>query len=444
MSLSDDFNPPFSRDASVIEVRGAVRVGTFLLIRWVAVLGQGAALCAVIWGLQLNVPATECASVIVTSVLLNLFLAFTRSGSQWMGEREAAWQLAFDVMQLSVLLYLTGGLENPFALLLLAPVTMAAAILSLTSTVLLSLLIAVAISVLAFYHMKLPWHGGEGLNLPVLYDFGVWTALVSSTGFISAYVWRIAVDARRMAAALAATQMALSREQRVSALGALAAAAAHELGSPLSTIAVVARELSRDVPPDSPLRDDIELLLSEAARCRDILAALAEQPEPDGTSLLEFPLISVLVEELADLHATDSTDVEVTCTGSDNTEEPHLPRRPEILHGLGNLIQNAIQFAQSRVIVTIQWSAAGVRVTVADDGPGFPPAILARLGEPYTSSRTGDDGHMGLGVFIATTLLGRTGAVLSFGNTPQGGAEATVRWKRTTIDQLQPLDEQRT
>jgi two-component system sensor histidine kinase RegB len=420
--------------------QGAVRVGTLLIIRWVAIVGQAAALVTVNQGLHFNLPVIECGSVILASMLFNLYLAFTKSASDWLPERWAAWQLAFDVGQLSLLLYLTGGLENPFALMILAPVTMSATILSLTSTLLLSLLIASAITLLAFYHRPLPW-AGEGLNLPVLYVFGAWTSMVSATGFIAAYVWRVAVDARRMAAALSATQIALAREQKLSALGALAAAAAHELGSPLSTITVVAKELSRDIPADSPYREDVLLLLSESARCREILAKLSEVPEDDGGSPLEWPLISALLEEVAESHASDLVEVSVVRVPRDQTAEPHLARRPEIMHGFGNLIQNAIQFAANRVTVTLAWSARSVRVTITDDGPGFPAAILARLGEPYMSSRTGDDGHMGLGVFIAATLLGRTGADVSFANHPDGGAEATVRWKRSAIDQLEPLRE---
>lgn len=438
MRAFDETN--FTSPLDIQVARGAVRVGTLLIIRWVAIVGQAAALVTVVEALNFTVPITECASVILASVLFNLYLAFTRSSSEWLPERLAAWQLAFDVVQLSLLLYLTGGLENPFALMILAPVTMSATILSLTSTLLLSLLIASAITALAFYHRPLPWHG-EGLNLPVLFIFGGWTALVSATGFIAAYVWRVAVDARRMAAALSATQIALAREQKLSALGALAAAAAHELGSPLGTIAVVAKELSRDIPPDSPFHEDVMLLLSETARCRDILAKLSEVPEADGGSPLEWPLISVLIEEVAESHASDLIEVSLVRVPRDSTPEPHLSRRPEIMHGFGNLIQNAIQFAANRVTVTLAWSARSVRVTITDDGPGFPATILARLGEPYMSSRTGDDGHMGLGVFIATTLLGRTGADVSFANHPEGGAEATVRWKRSAIDQLEPLHE---
>ena len=236
-----------------------------------------------------------------------------------------------------------------------------------------------------------------------------------------------------MSAALAATQIALAREQRLSSLGTLAAAAAHELGSPLATIAVGAREIARDLPPDSALAEDMELLLSQTTRCRDILAELARRPEADGGDpFLQLPLAD-LVDEAAAPHTRAQVALEIVAERADGPE-PQLARSPEIVHGLGNLLANAIQFAASRVEVLLAWNRDEVQVTIADDGPGFPAHLLGRLGEPYLSGRAGTGEHMGLGIFIAQNLLQRTGASVEFANRRASGAEVVVRWPRPILE----------
>lgn len=415
-------------------VRRAVLVRTLLIIRWAAVIGQATTLATVYLALGFALPIADCLALVFASVLVNVYLTLTRSTKTWLVEREAALYLAYDVVQLTALLYLTGGLQNPFAILMLAPVTVSATILGFVSTLLLSLVVVGAITMLGVVHQPLPWIAGEMLDLPDTYIAGVWSALVVATGFIAAYAWRVAAEARGMAEALGATQIALAREQRLSSLGALAAAAAHELGSPLGTIAVVAKELARDLEPGSPLKPDIDLLLSESDRCRAILSELAEAPEPHGGAPFETPLLTALVREIAEHHDSGIVDIEIRTEGAPGSPEPHVRRRPEFVHGLTNLVQNALQFASNRVILTIGWTARGVTIAVEDDGPGFAPSVLARIGEPYISSRAGMSGHMGLGVFIAQTLLGRTGARCSFGNVPGRGARVVIRWKRPEIE----------
>ena len=250
-----------------------------------------------------------------------------------------------------------------------------------------------------------------------------------------------------MSDALAATQMALAREQRLSALGGLAAAAAHELGSPLGAIAVVARELHAELPADSPLRDDADLLIQESARCKDILAQLARKPESgENTGPYNCLPLSALAEAAASPFAQDAKDVTVTTERApeDGSVEPTVPRQPEILHGVGTLVQNATRFAREHITVKCTWSATRVAILIQDDGPGFSPDILPFLGEPYISSRdreqAGRDegGHMGLGVFIARTLLARTGAGVAFRNRPAGGAEVAVTWQRGSLECAAP------
>ncbi len=425
---------------------GAAGVSLRLLIsmRWAAVIGQAAALLVTQYGLGFDLPIVAALAVVAASALINVGHALLRRPQRRLSERDAAFTLGYDVLQLGLLLYLTGGLQNPFAILMIAPVTVAATILSRRSVICLSALAVSAITVLAISHWKLPWFGASPV-LPPVYVFGIWTALVLSTIFIAAYAWSVAGEARRIRDAYAATQLALAREQRVSAVGALAAAAAHELGSPLGTIAVIAKELVRELPADSPYAEDAALLLSQSERCRTILAELAHRPEAEGSSPFTRLPISALVEAAGAPYRAGGVRV-------DNTgEEPLVARSPEIMHGLGNLIQNAIQFASREVTATIAWDRETVTVEIVDDGPGFAAHLLPRLGQPYLSTRNPPFGsksaggrsgevqhmgaqHMGLGIFIAQTLLERTGARLDFANLPEGGAHIVVRWPRAALE----------
>lgn len=414
---------------------GRLRLRTLVLIRWIAAGGQTATVLAVHFGLGFELPLLPCMAAIAMSAISNLVLMQRVPGRARLGTRDAAILLGFDVVQLGVLLFLTGGLQNPFTVLISAPVIISATILSRDATIALTLLALAAITVLAFVHRPLPW-GPESLVLPLRYTLGIWTALSVSTVFMATYVWSVAEEARRMSDALAETQASLAREQRLSALGGLAAAAAHELGSPLATIAVVARELSREVPPDSPIAEDVALLQSQSDRCAKILTSIARRPEAAGGQPFERMPLSALLEDVARPYRTERVRIEVLVERRDDPqdEEPEVARSPAVLHGLGNLIQNAAQFAASRVLLTIHLAAEKVSIAIADDGPGFPAPVLLSIGEPYISTRAGDGEHMGLGVFIAHTLLERTGASLKFRN--RGGAEVIVTWPRDVLERL--------
>ncbi len=420
--------------------RGRVRMRTLALIRWIAVVGQLVTLLAVRYEFGFTLPIGAALAVVGISALFNLWSWSRHPARSRLSNREATFSLAFDILQLSLLLFLVGGLQNPFALLILAPVTIAATILSLTSTLALGLLSAVCITALGLWHLPLPWSDGAQLTLPVLYLIGLWIALVLSIGLLAAYNWSIAEEGRRMSDALSATQAALAREQRVSALGMLAASTAHQLGSPLGTIAVVAKEIARDLPPESPLAEDVALLLSESERCREILAGLDRNRDETGSPFAKLP-ITVLIEEAAAPHGGGRVTLRYESGPAPEFPDSPMPmvaHSPEILHGLRSIIQNAVQFARSRAIVAIHWTEDEIEVTIHDDGPGFSPHILSVIGEPYISTRQGTGEHMGLGLFIAQTLLERTGAVLSFGNRRRG-ASVTVRWRRVA---LEPFEEE--
>ncbi len=400
----------------------------------------------VFFGLKYQMPIGQCIAIILVAIGFNAILFFRHSNVHILSEREAVAHLAFDIMLLTSMLALTGGIENPFTLLYLAPIVISAGNLSLGATLVLALLAFGSISFISFFHWPLPWDPNAPLELPPLYLAGNWVSLTLGIGFCLIYAWRTADEARRMQTALAATQAALAREQRLSDLGALAAAAAHELGTPLGTIAVVARELERDIPPASPWLEDVKLLRSQAERCREILSTLSQQNTDEDNIAKRLPL-PALLDEIAEPHRGFGIDINIMAEGQGALS---VVRTPEVVHGLGNLIENAVDFATTKVDVDTTWNGDTVHLTVADDGTGFNPEILTRLGEPYVTSRAGIDpnrapvgnstvhaeGHagMGLGFFIAKTLIERIGGTVTFGNRPGGGAMVRMTIPRRSLE----------
>jgi two-component system, sensor histidine kinase RegB len=427
--------PPTELSASDPQ-SGRISLRTLVPIRWVAIAGQALALLTVHFGLGFHLPLIPALLVVAASALLNIVLIVRRQVARELSERYAALCLGYDLLQLAILLYLTGGLENPFSILFLAPVTVAATILSRRLVIAVSIVAIAAITAIALWHLPLPWRTGPLLFPPEII-FGAWTALVLATVFIALYTWSVAQDARRLRDAVAATQLALAREQQVSAVGALAAAAAHELGSPLATIAVVAKELVHELPSDSPYAEDAALLLSQTERCSHILAGLSQRPEEDGGSPYARLSISALVEAAGAPYRDRGIRLIFAATGSPEDDEPQVRRSPEIIHGLNNLIQNAVQFARREVTVTTFWDRHRVTVEITDDGPGFMLHLLSRLGEPYLSTRAGAANHMGLGIFIAQSLLERSGARLTFENLEEGGAHVAISWTRTNLETVE-------
>jgi two-component system sensor histidine kinase RegB len=435
-------------------VRGRVRLRTLGNLRWLAIAGQSAALLLVRFGLDYRLPLIACSIAIALSVLLNIGLSLRYPATHRLTNGEATLYLAYDILQLAALLYLTGGVENPFALMFLAPVVIAASTLNLGNTLFLAGLAFASVSAIAVVHAPLPWSATESIGLPPLYQGGIWASLVIGIGFTSIYAWRIASEGARMQAGLSATQLALARDHRLASLGALATAAAHELGTPLGTIAVVARELERALPPDSPEAEDVRLLRAQAERCRGILTRLARPEESVVSTADRLPLGALLEEIVADYRGGDVAILIELQTDPMQAGEPKVWRVPELLHGLGNIVANAADFAVSQVRVQARWNATDLRLAVEDDGPGFAPEILERLGEPYVTSRPGSyalgetelgpseafsgEQGMGLGFFIAKTLIERTGGSVRARNLEGRGARVALRWPRGALDGDRP------
>jgi len=433
-------------------------LGTLVRLRWFALAGQTIAVLFVAYGLKYPLPLLECLVLIGISGIFNAGLLVKFGNSHRPTTALAATQLAFDSLQLAGLLWLTGGLQNPFALLLLAPVSVSATILPRRETALVGALALIIVSLLSQSHLDLPWDPQLTFGLPDFYVTGVWVALVCGIVFVTIYANRVAHEARQLSDALGATELALSHQQHLSALDGLAAAAAHELGTPLATITVAAKEMQSDIA-ESPLAEgslaeDLRLIIEQASRCRSILSRLRNLDSEENSPFVSVP-VSELFSELVRPFAHMDKQIAIELEG-DKDNQPLIMRQAGLLHGLGNLIENAVQFADEKVAIHIRWDENNLNVTITDDGPGFPYDLLPRLGEPYlktstsetsaskrSDSRSSEIAGLGLGVFIAKTLLVRSGASIRFSNLKSAtinstNAQVHLHWPRVPLQSSLP------
>lgn len=431
---------------------GRLRIGTLNMLRSMALAGQLVTVLFVRFVLGFELPLVPCLAAIGAGALFTLVLRFAYPDQRRPSDLEAFLYLLFDQTQLFAVLFLTGGLENPFTLILLAALVVASSSLDLRFALALGGYTLALITALAIYHLPLPSEPGHPIALPTIYVAGLWIALMLSLGFTTIVTFRISSEATRMQAGYTAMELALASEQKLAALGSLAAAAAHELGTPLGTIAVVAKELQRELPKDSALAEDAALLRQQVDRCREILGRLAHHHESDGLGPdARLPLLAFL-DDLSQAHRT--LRIQITVEGAE--DPPVIRVLPELRYAIGNLIANAADFARRHVRVAGMWDENRVVVRIRDDGPGFASDVLAKLGQPYVTTRpspsalsdeqlgppttVGPQSHagMGLGFFIAKTLVERTGAEMTFGNAFDGGASVTIAWPRERIEAPAP------
>jgi two-component system sensor histidine kinase RegB len=439
--------------------RRFVRLDTILRLRWLAVLGQLVAIFIVVQGLEFDLPIIPCLAVIGLSVALNLALQIAFNPRRQLEPIYAAVLLALNIIELAALLFCTGGLQNPFSFLFLAPVLISATALTTRLTLALGFLAVACATALGFVHLPLPWNSSEPLVLPPIYMTGVWLSILLAIGVTSLYTFQVTEEASKLSDALAATELVMTREQHLTQLDGLAAAAAHELGTPLATIFLISRELEKTVDPKSPLGADLKVLSEQSKRCRDILAKLTQLPSSGAP--FDRMRLSTLIEEAVAPHRDFDIAIKVRIAVA-GTEEPVGPRNPAILYGVGNILENAVDFARETVEVNAWWNSETVEIVVSDDGPGIAPDMLKRIGEPYLSRRpnideapTGDSGRsslelgglglggLGLGIFIARTLLERTGARISFTNRtfPDHGAVVHIAWPRNRFENAEISDD---
>lgn len=421
------------------EARRHIKLDTLVRLRWVAVAGQSVAVVVVAFLMDFPTPIAPCFVLIALSAWLNLILRIRFPANTRLKNAHAAALLSWDIIQLAGLLYLTGGVQNPFVFLFLVPVIISASALPMVWTMVLAAEVVIFSSLLSVYFTPLPWFENAPLLLPGLYRFAIWISLISSLAFAIIYAWRIARESRLMSDALSATELVLAREQKISALDGLAAAAAHELGTPLGTISLVAKELLLTTPKDDPRREDLELLKTQADRCRTILGKLTSM-SAEGDAQLARMSVEQLIEELTAPFSGSKVQIDKLIEGGKHA--PSLPRNPAILYGLGNILENAIDFAFTRVTITARWKDDVLKLSIEDNGPGFAADVLERLGEPYLTSRAiharadkvGSGGGLGLGFFIAKTFLERSGAKLNIVSKKEpSGALIEVIWPREEL-----------
>lgn len=429
-----------------------VRLRTLIVLRWIAIGGQLAAITVAQRLFDLNLELGLAFLAIGASITANLIAIFVYPENKRLTEFEVAMHLLFDILQLGFLLYLTGGLHNPFALLVLVPITVSATALQLRTTVLLGALAILVVTFVAQYHVPLRTDLGFIMRMPTDFVLGFWVAIVIGLVFLAAFAQRVTSEIHAMSDALTATQMALSREQKLTDLGGVVAAAAHELGTPLATMKLVSSELIDELKNQPDLQEDARLISEQADRCRDILQSMGRVGK-DDLHLKQSPLAAV-VREAAEPHQERGISINYDIAPFDGADprQPVIHRRPEIIHGLRNLIQNAVDFARKEIWIDIRWDDEKISFRVIDDGPGFPMQVLGRIGDPFVrlrrnavndSQRPEYEG-MGLGLFIAKTLLERSGAELTFANGTdplaaephvgdRGGAIVDAVWPRAEI-----------
>lgn len=418
--------------------RGRLRLSTLIALRWRGVIGQVLVLAAAAVVIKAPLPWLILGPLVLLSAVSNLVLTYLDRRQRQAADMEVAGVLAFDTLQLGLMLFFTGGVVNPFSMLLVAPVALAAATVNgryVIGMVVLGFTVVAAISV---WGRPLPLPPGETFEVSDRIKSGITIALQAAIAFTASYAWRASIEAERMELALHTTQEVLAREQQLSALGALAAAAAHELGTPLATIQIVAKELGRETT-DKRIREDAELLVSQAERCREILKRLTDAPETEDAMHARLTLLQFL-NEVIEPHLGGPIRVEAVVTGPPGDVAPEIRRMPEVLHAMTTFVENATDFARSEILVSARFDDTAIIVEVRDDGPGFAAEVLGRLGQPYVTTRPGGEGSrsghtgMGLGFFIAKTLLEKTGAVVAFENARRGGAVVSARWLRSTIE----------
>ncbi|WP_037314788.1 sensor histidine kinase RegB [Ruegeria halocynthiae] len=430
-----------------------IRLRTLILLRWVAIFGQITAITVAQQTYDVRLDVTLCYLAIGVSVMGNLTAILLFPRSKRLSEFENFLMVLFDLLQLTILLYLTGGLNNPFALLLVGPVTISASVMSTRSTLIIGGVAIALTTLLAEFHLPLQTDLGVELDIPDILLFGNWAAIVIAIVFLGAYSHRVSSEVQSMSEALAATHMALAREQKLTDLGGVVAAAAHELGTPLATIKLTSAELIEELDDRPDLKEDAALIREQANRCRDILRDMGRAGK-DDLHLRQAPL-STVIHEAAEPHIHRGKTVHFGEGPAEDgdVQQPSILRKPEIIHGLRNLIQNAVDFARANVWVEAEWTTDQITVSIMDDGRGYPSQMIGRIGDPFMRRRRAETDQrarpeyegMGLGLFIAKTLLERSGAELEFANgsdpyqtltdnPERRGAIVKVRWPRNLVD----------
>jgi len=403
---------------------------TLVNLRWIAIIGQLIAINFVYFFLKLDLPIIETHIVIIIGFITNIILQFKIRTNQ-LKDFNSAFFLFYDLLQLSILLYLTGGIFNPFSLLIIIPTIVSSTFLSMGTTIILGTLTISSLFFLKEYHKILPGLDVYNFNFPEYYLTGALASIIIGLVFLSYFGIRFTGETKKRSEALDKLQQVMAKEYELDSLGGLAAAAAHSLGTPLATISVVAKELKKEIGDSSKHSKDLDLLISQAKRCSNILKQISKKEISDD-QFINLTKAEDLLEEII-FSFKENTDKKITLSENEDQNKINIKRSPEIVYGLRNFIGNAIKFADKEVIINLKSNEKDLILTINDDGPGFAEDIINLIGEPYLKSKfkeTKDKAGLGLGIFLGKTLLERKNARLFFFNRDKPkGASVQISWK---------------
>jgi len=402
---------------------------TFTTLRYIANFGQFIAVNIVFFYLELSFQITESYLVIFVGLLTNLFLQFRIRVNQ-LKDTYASPFLLYDLMQLSILLYLTGGILNPFAILLIIPTIFSSTFLSMGTTIILGVITSFLLFFLSKFYLPLPGMNADMFNVPNFYSLGILTSILIGLIFLSYFGIRFAGETKKRSEALNKLQEVISKEYELESLGGLAAAAAHSLGTPLATISVVAKELKKEIGDNKEFSKDIDLLVSQSKRCSEILKQISKKQIEEDIFLSSIKLEDLLEEIINSFKETSSKKIELYV--EDDQNKINIQRSPEIIYGLRNFIGNAVKFSKSKVKINLKSNEKIIEIKINEDGPGIPEDIINKIGEPYIKSKSKEvsaNSGLGLGTFLGKTLLERQNAKLLFRRNSQlGGALVVISW----------------
>ena len=408
---------------------------TLISLRWIAIIGQLTAVNLVYFYLKLDFPIFIAHIVILLGLSTNLYLQFKIKSLQ-LKDFYAAIFLFFDLVQLSILLYLTGGISNPFSILIIIPSIVSSTFLSMGTTFILGILTVVSLFLLTLFHHPLPGIHDENISFPKLYLVGYFIAIIVGLIFLSYFGIRFSGESKRRSDAINKLQQVIAKEYELESLGGQAAAAAHSLGTPLATISVVSKELKKEIGNDKEYSKDIDLLISQTKRCGEILKKISKKQIIEDEFLSKTNLESLINEIIETFKETSSKKILLKTNHDKN--KLNFDRSPELIYGLRNFIGNAVKFSKSTVEIDIISDKQVITLEINDDGPGFPDDIIEILGEPYIKSKSinvSSNAGTGLGTFLGKTLLERKLAHLSFVKSKNlGGASVVISWKTSNLN----------
>ena len=415
------FLPAFETEYSLIDPRVSI------FIRWIALSGQLTTVLIVHFALGFLLPLIPLLTIIAIGIILNLWQSWLNKNAVQLSRLSVLFVLIFDVTQLAALLYFAGGLLNPFSILFLAPVAVSAAILDVFSTITLVIIVTICASILSIYHLPLLW-SYKGFVVPPLYQFGLWIALVISAIFMAYYVFWLAQKSKRISEMLGQTRLMLASERQVIALGSLATAAAHKLGSPLTTIRLISDDLMTQLKLNSIQKEDLLLLKAEVERCQIILSELDSDAMKTSRELdILMPLGLAIQKMVANTISSFKVQIEWKVENSSDKNQPEIAQIPELSYALEAILENANDFAETKITLVISWDHESIYINVIDDGMGYPSSILSNIGQPENSSRLGQEGHRGLGLFLVQSFIRQLNGTTIFQNRKPNGASVKIK-----------------